>query len=54
MTLAACLILYFAPPIVSCFGTETMVLYNRVWLFNLVWILFWPVMIFVIWPQRRR
>lgn len=53
MTLAACMVLYFAPPIISTFGTETMVLWNRVWLFNLAWIFFWPILIWFIMPRRR-
>ena len=42
----ACLTLYFAVPILSLLlGGQHLACYGRVWLFNVLWILFWPVLL---------
>ena len=51
MILATCLIFYYVPPIASLFVGQHFELFGRVWLFNICWVLFWPVLIWVI-PWR--
>jgi hypothetical protein len=51
MTLAICFFLYFAPPIASLFVGPSMAMFGRVWLFRIAWILFWPILLFLI-PWR--
>ena len=41
-------VLYFVPPIGAMFVGPQMAIYNRVWLFNLVSLFFWPVLIWFI------
>ena len=48
-----CLFLYFLPPIGAMFFGPTMVICNRVWLFNLVSLFFWPILMFFI-PRTYR
>jgi hypothetical protein len=51
MTLAIFIFLYFAPPIFSLFVGPSYVLLGRAWLFNIAWVMFWPILLFLI-PWR--
>lgn len=41
-------ICYFLPPLAGIIFGPSMVIFNRVWLFNIVYILFWPILIWLI------
>lgn len=45
--------LYFLPPIGAMFVGQSMGICNRVWLFNLVSLFFWPILIWFI-PSTYR
>jgi hypothetical protein len=45
--------LYFLPPIGAMFVGPQMAIYNKVWLFNLVSLFFWPILIWFI-PSTYR
>lgn len=46
-------LLYFGPPIGAMFVAPTMVICNRVWLFHLVSLFFWPILMCFI-PRTYR
>jgi hypothetical protein len=45
--------LYFLPPIGAMFIRPQMAIHNRVWLFNLVSLFFWPILMLFI-PRTYR
>lgn len=53
MALAIFLIFYFVPPVLSLFVGPSFVMFGRVWLFNVMWVFFWPILILLI-PWRCR
>jgi hypothetical protein len=44
MALAICLLLYFVPPAAGIICGPSFEMYGRKWLFNLCWLLFWPIL----------
>ena len=48
-----CLVLYFAPPLLTLLIPQHFAMFGRVWLFNLCWIFFWPIILpFLPWNVR--
>ena len=52
--IAFLLVLWLVPGFFSMFVGMQYQLFGRVWLFNLLWLPFWPIMIILIWPRRSR
>lgn len=53
MTVIAMLLLYFAPPLAGILFGQQMTMFGRVWLFNVVYLLFWPIFVLAM-PLRSK